>query len=180
MKTCTICKVEQQLSNFSKRTNSADGLQHRCNNCYKIYRNDNKNQRKLICRKWQISNEDKYKLYNKQYKDINKNRVKEGKRVWQQDNAGKMRDHANNRRALKLKTTLNLNNIKEQIKAIYLLADTLQRINNMKYEVHHVIPLQEYSNIITGLHVPWNLEILTEEEHIEAHRKLREEFKLLV
>ncbi len=49
-----------------------------------------------------------------------------------------------------------------QIRAIYLAARQLTKTTGVKHVVDHVVPLQ--SEVVCGLHVPWNLQILT---HIE-------------
>jgi hypothetical protein len=178
MKTCGKCKVNKELIEFSKHPKGKFGVQSYCNSCCKTYRQDNKEKRKLLNKKWQTINSDHFKFYNKQYKKTNEVNVKSGKKIWQQINAGKMRNHVNTRNALKLNATLNgpNNKFKNQIEAIYRLVGTLQKITGIKYEVHHIYPLKEFSCLFSGLHVPWNLRVLTKEQHNEAHRKLNDYF----
>jgi hypothetical protein len=51
---------------------------------------------------------------------------------------------------------------KEHISSIYTQARELTRRTGVKHVVDHIIPLR--SEVVCGLHVPWNLQILT---HIE-------------
>jgi hypothetical protein len=51
---------------------------------------------------------------------------------------------------------------KAEIAAIYAKARTLTRVTKTKYVVDHIVPLR--SEVVCGLHVPWNLQILT---HVE-------------
>lgn len=74
------------------------------------------------------------------------------------------------RRAAKLNAILP--GFDEEIKEIYA--------NNPEgNEVHHIIPLQEHNDKVSGLHVPWNLVSLSKKKHLEAHEELRKIFKVL-
>lgn len=50
------------------------------------------------------------------------------------------------------------NNQKQEIRSYYILAQELQWLSEEKLHVDHIIPLQGKN--VSGLHVPWNLQIL--------------------
>jgi 5-methylcytosine-specific restriction endonuclease McrA len=62
------------------------------------------------------------------------------------------------------------------IASIYAEAERLTVESGVKHEVHHIMPIMEFEGLFVGLHVPWNLEILTVEEHTAAHVELRREY----
>lgn len=56
---------------------------------------------------------------------------------------------------------------------VYAEAERLTLESGIVHQVHHIMPIMEFSGLFVGLHVPWNLEILTMEEHVQAHVELR-------
>jgi len=49
----------------------------------------------------------------------------------------------------------------------YHLADLRTRITGIKWNVDHVIPLQNKK--VCGLHVPWNLQVIPASENFRKH-----------
>lgn len=61
---------------------------------------------------------------------------------------------------------------KAQIRAMYLAARRLTKETGVKHVVDHIIPLRSES--VCGLHVPWNLQILTHEANCAKGNKVVE------
>jgi len=53
---------------------------------------------------------------------------------------------------------------------LYLKAQELSKIAGQRYVVDHIIPL--ISESVCGLHVPWNLRVITQEENLKKSNKL--------
>lgn len=137
---------------------------HRLNK--KKYYQKNKshiNQRHQI---WANKNQVKVKNYNKQYYLRNKEKIDKRNKEWAKNNPAKHNAINMNRLALKLKATpkwLTKTQLKE-IEQFYIQAYEMTQETGIQYEVDHIIPLKGYN--INGLHVPWNLQIITKTENI--------------
>lgn len=131
---------------------------------------DNKEVKKKLNGNWYSENREHRLDKNIVFKENNPEYAKE----WRKVNPDVTNALSAKYRAKKLNATIG--NYDEEIKNIYSKAKELQLLDGVSRYVHHIVPLQEYENIISGLHVPWNLEVLTKEEHLEAHEELRKSY----
>ena len=58
---------------------------------------------------------------------------------------------------------------KAKMRELYLLAMQLTRTTGEQYVVDHIVPL--INPIVCGLHVPWNLRVITQEENLAKSNK---------
>lgn len=168
MKICVRCKINKSLSEFNKETKQKDGLRLQCKNCRKTYHLARKDEFKA---KYQL-NKDQIKTNKKKYYKNNSAKIKTRIKLYASNNKGKMNAKIAKYRYTKSKATpkwLTILQVK-QIESLYRLASTLQRITKVKYHVDHIIPLQ--GETVSGLHVPWNLQILTASNNVSKSNKL--------
>ena len=145
---------------------------------------------------WQTSNESRaeyFKKYNK------RDDTKDRKNDWYQANRDAVIARAKTRPIEKLREYRNTwkeNNIvqvradtkarrrkhreatppwltrkqKTEIRQLYQIAITMTKTTGEQYVVDHIVPLR--SPDVCGLHVPWNLRVITQEENLKKLNKL--------
>lgn len=114
---------------------------------------------KIQNRIWAIANRRKVALTKHQWWRANKEKVALGSRQWRRAHRGVMNAENARRRAQKLKATPSWLTEAQwrAIRKVYELAA------QKGLTVDHVIPLQ--NERVCGLHVPWNLQLLSKEQN---------------
>jgi len=59
---------------------------------------------------------------------------------------------------------------KSEIRQLYQIAITMTQTTGEQYVVDHIVPLRSHE--VCGLHVPWNLRVVTQEENLRKSNKL--------
>ena len=148
-KKCSRCAIVKPLDDFGKDLHQKDNKYSLCRRCAsKRARNWYKNNRDAIL--------ERIKDYTKNNRAI-KNAL------------------TAKRRARKLKATpswLSKQHF-EAIKEFYKEAKRLEDLFGELYHVDHIVPLQGAH--VCGLHVPWNLQVLTASENMSKSNKLTQD-----
>jgi hypothetical protein len=122
---------------------------------------------------WQDANRDKTKETDRAYKDANRDRIKTYRRAYYQDNIESERErkrlhmrgrHHIYKRKLQAATPKWLSNAdSDAIMAIYVEARATTETTGVPHEVDHIVPI--IGKNVCGLHVPWNLRVITQFEN---------------
>ena len=110
----------------------------------------------------------------KRYQDQNVDLLRKKSKERYKNNSAYYINKAQKRHAQRLNATIP--GYDKDIYEVFKETKRLEKQDGIKREVHHIIPLQENPNM-SGLHVPWNLEILTKEDHILRHKELKKALK---
>lgn len=180
MKFCGKCKETKSLQDFCKNKTKKDGLADWCKSCNKTYH-------KVYNKTYNVTEDQKQ--YRRDYNKTKKAKAAQKlrrKTTTYRDNQKRYRQSINGRavkkaewarrHATKLQRTpswLTQFDL-DYMKSIYLQATELEKIDGIKRHVDHLIPLQ--GDEVSGLHVPYNLQILTEEENLKKSNKLLPEY----
>lgn len=145
MKKCSKCNVEKDVSSFYNHPLTKDGKQSWCKEC------KNKSSRY-----WNTENKDTVTKTQEKYRIKNKNKYA----FWQ-----RTREASKNNRTPKWLSKEQLNSIKLE----YELAAWCSSVMGEIYHVDHIVPLQ--GKTVSGLHVPWNLQVIPAKDNIRKSNK---------
>lgn len=146
MKKCNVCATYKQLSDFYRSKAEIDGHCHTCKLCAKDR-----------VTRWQIHNSDKVNYNSRKYRAGNR-----AKRV------ALCRSYRSQKEVATPKwiTPDDWKSMEE----FYKTAKELQWLSEEPLHVDHVVPLNGDS--FSGLHVPWNLQILPASANIKKGNRL--------
>lgn len=174
----TNCKQvnPQLLTEFHMRKDSKDGYRNICKVCDKIRKaswhkinSKRLNKKSEIWRKTHIKQSNAVKY---EWRALNVEKVKLSQYIWNLANPGKIRARDARRRAKKLQATPKwlTEEHHKQIENFYLEASRLTKKTEIPHEVDHIVPLQ--GKYVRGLHVPWNLRVITKLENRKKSNKI--------
>ena len=171
MKRCNSCRqlVDDFVGNVCFSCESAVGRRAEKG---KEYKQANKEHIKEYQKEWCENNPEYHKEYGKEYYQGNIMDCKERMKEWYQDN----KEHAKERmkeygRSPKAKAATRLKQHKKKLRvppwydhkkviAIYKESAAL----GLLYHVDHIVPL--FGEFVSGLHVHYNLQVITAEENL--------------
>jgi 5-methylcytosine-specific restriction endonuclease McrA len=176
MKICTKCKEGKDVKEFGKSKFGKNGLRAICKKCHN--RNgcqwQKENNAKIRERKRKRREENPELMAAKRAVQTARRKDKHSvyEKAWRKANPGKTNAKTARRRAARrnaMPKWLTEGHHQEMIK-FYDEAVRLTKETGIKHEVDHIVPLQGKDR--SGLHVPWNLRVITQSENRHKSRKI--------
>ena len=120
---------------------------------------------------WAKQNPEKKAVKDKKYQVQNLEKFNARTKKWRDANSGKERARVVRRRAAKANRTLPWLNAGHnfEIECVYKYCAALRSIG-LDYHVDHIIPLR--GDYVSGLHVPWNLQVLTAKHNLTKSNRI--------
>ena len=192
MKKCGLCGTEKPLAEFYKRKDSPDGYRNDCKQCrrttsLKTYYSDVEvgkaklraahakrlaNNPNFYAEKYAANREKSLMEAAKYYKKFSKERVAKAV-AWAKANKGlananKKAYKAQKAKALPVWAKAN-SDYMWMMQEAYTLAKLREKMFGFSWHVDHKIPLRGES--VSGLHVPWNLQVIPGAENMSKSNK---------
>jgi len=123
--------------------------------------------------------------YRKRYREKNREKLRKASKEWREKNSERIDELSKNwyncpikkracnakYRATKRYATPSwlTENHKTEIEYVYRVAKDANILTGEPYQVDHIVPLQ--NEYVCGLHVPWNLQVLSAEDNRRKKNK---------
>jgi len=129
-KKCSKCKVEQELSQYTKLKTSKDGLNYSCKSCNAIrgkkYREENYDKILKRINKWRRDNVEWTRAKNERYRKRYPEKLKEIRSKWEEKNPHKKKEYRKNHKSRN----------RERRKERQLTDSTYIIVNNIRSRLH--------------------------------------------
>ena len=164
MKTCTHCKQEKPFEAFYTSSTHKSGYVSWCKVCEsersKAKTQRNRDTRLVKAKQWRDANKDKQAEAVKAWRESNPERTALIYRDWADCNRGKVNAKWMKRDAAKkCRTPVWLSTDEHwMIEQAYDIAAKRTQMLGIPFHVDHIVPLQ--GKTVSGLHVPWNLQVI--------------------
>lgn len=160
---CIECHREESIARYAKNTDRERDRSAK-------YHSANKLRRREVRASHYQSNRDRILQKNNAWMAENRERFRE----YLLANSDKVREYASKYRAQKIRATPPWLSEKdrEAIAAIYAEAVRLEKETRIPHEVDHIVPLR--GDLVCGLHIPINLQILTKDENLKKSNQWKE------
>lgn len=143
----------------------------------KKYRSNPENKEKVSTyhKEYRTKNKEYLSKYRKKYYEENKEYIIHKSCKWAAENIDIVKERAVRRRMRYKESMENLTKFdRDYMRNIYRQAKWISDNTYEKHEVDHIIPLN--GDGVCGLHVPWNLQILTKTENAAKGARYDKEF----
>lgn len=120
---------------------------------------------------WIKANRSQYAAAQKRWTDKNLEYVKNQTKKYRKEHPGWMAAQCAKRRATKLNATPSWLSEDDfwMMEEAYHLAALRTKVTGIKWDVDHIVPLQNKK--VCGLHVPWNLQVITASENYRKNNR---------
>ena len=149
---CTICGKKKQINEFYLRSNGTVG-EYKCKLCLLEKRKNH------------------YLTNYEEVRECNRKAVSSYQKRNPDKNTAKTANY-NSKKKGSMPSWLSADDV-SRIKSIYKMCRAISKKTNVQHHVDHIVPLN--GKECSGLHVPWNLQILPRDENLRKSNRLIED-----